>query len=58
LEAAETIVSLLGLVILAGCALDVMMRPIPMLAGTGVRTRRHLFWAGLAVGYVVLLALI
>lgn len=47
-----------GLVLLAGCVLDVILRPLPLLAPPAQRRRRRLFWTGLVVLYVaVMLAL-
>lgn len=57
-EAAELALAVIGLALAAGIALDVMLRPLPVLAPVRQRRRRHALWAALALGYVALLTLV
>ncbi|MDB5730729.1 MAG: hypothetical protein JWQ03_624 [Variovorax sp.] len=49
--------AVLGFLLVAGVALDVILRPLPILAPKLVRQRRHLFWAGLVALYSAILLL-
>lgn len=57
-DAALSFAAIAGLVVLAGCGLDVILRPLPMLAPAGQRRRRHVFWTALVAVYLAGLLLI
>jgi hypothetical protein len=48
----------LALLLLAGVVLDVILRPLPMLAAAATRRRRHLYWGGLVLLYLALMTLL
>jgi hypothetical protein len=57
-DATELTAAVIGLALVAGCALDVMLRPVPVLAPRAQRRRRHGLWAVMVLGYLVLLTLL
>lgn len=55
MDGAELFVALVGLLLLAGIALDVILRPLPALASRRRKARRHAFWGVLVLGYLSVL---
>jgi hypothetical protein len=54
-ELSLSLAVIIGLVILAGCGLDVIARPVPLLAPRAQRLRRHAAWAGIVALYLLAL---
>jgi hypothetical protein len=47
--------AIIGLVVIAGCGLDVIVRPLPVFAPAAQRVRRHAGWAVLVALYLIAL---
>lgn len=50
--------AVLGLVLLAGCILDVILRPLPVLAPRRQRGRRYVYWTALVGIYLAVLVVL
>lgn len=51
-DLALSLVAIAGMVVGAGCVLDVILRPLPVLAPASQRLRRHALWAALVALYL------
>lgn len=50
--------AIIGLLVLAACCLDVILRPLPVLAPAQQRRRRYAWWAAIVAGYLGALLLL
>jgi len=51
------VAGLLGLLVMAAVALDLILRPLPVLASRAQRLRRHTFWAAVVAIFLAMLLL-